>query len=392
MGKTRDTANLISDGNLSVDITNDRVGIGSTVPQYKLDVDGDINLSGTFRQGGVQFVASRWTTGTGNDIYRLSGDVGIGTTNPQYTLDVSGDINFTGTFRQNGTQFVASRWTTGTGNDIYRLSGNIGIGTTNPTSPLSVQGNTLVSGITTVNTELDVGIGATILTALPSGRIGVGNTNPIGQLQISSGPVIIGAATSTGTASQTLQVTGGAYVSGNAGIGTTISSESGLSVLPKIQILNNSNADGRLILRAKPGNLYRWNIDNDGSTNNFRIFREDDPTAANGSVAVTVSIAGTLTTTTLVETSSITLKENINPIVNSLNKVIQLNPVTYDRKSGASKNEAGLIAEEVNEIIPNIVSKDDEGNPNGINYTKLSVYLIDAIKELKKEIDDLRGN
>ena len=36
-----------------------------------------------------------------------------------------------------------------------------------------------------------------------------------------TGPVFIGAATSTGTASQPLQVTGGAYVSGNLGIGTT---------------------------------------------------------------------------------------------------------------------------------------------------------------------------
>ena len=36
-----------------------------------------------------------------------------------------------------------------------------------------------------------------------------------------NGPVLIGAATSTGTASQPLQVTGGAYVSGSLGIGTT---------------------------------------------------------------------------------------------------------------------------------------------------------------------------
>ena len=54
-----------------------------------------------------------------------------------------------------------------------------------------------------------------------AGNLGIGTTNPVGQLQVSSGPVIIGAATSTGTASQRLQVTGGAYVSGNLGIGTT---------------------------------------------------------------------------------------------------------------------------------------------------------------------------
>jgi hypothetical protein len=104
-----------------------------------------------------------------------------------------------------------------------------------------------------------------------------------------------------------------------------------------------------------------------------------------------VNIVGTTTVTSLVETSSITLKENINPIKNALDKVLQLNPVTYDRKNNVSKNEAGLIAEEVIDILPNIVTKDGEGNVQGISYTKLSVYLIDAIKELKREIEDLKN-
>lgn len=52
-------------------------------------------------------------------------------------------------------------------------------------------------------------------------QIGIGTTNPVGQLQVSAGPVIIGAATSTGTSSQPLQVTGGAYISGSVGIATT---------------------------------------------------------------------------------------------------------------------------------------------------------------------------
>ena len=149
MDKTRQSANLVSENNIFSDITNNRVGIGTTNPQYTLDVRGDINFSGSLNQGGSSFVASRWTAGTGNDIYRLNGDVGIGTTNPQYTLDVLGDINFTGTFRQNGSQFVASRWTSGTGDDIYRLNGDVGIGTTNPTSKLQVVGDALVSGVVT---------------------------------------------------------------------------------------------------------------------------------------------------------------------------------------------------------------------------------------------------
>jgi len=101
---------------------------------------------------------------------------------------------------------------------------------------------------------------------------------------------------------------------------------------------------------------------------------------------------GTLTVTALTESSSIALKENINPINNALDAVLQLVGVTYDRRDGSTKGEAGLIAEEVNKVIPNVVSKDAEGNPEGIHYTKLTAYLIESIKSLKEEINQLKGN
>jgi hypothetical protein len=101
--------------------------------------------------------------------------------------------------------------------------------------------------------------------------------------------------------------------------------------------------------------------------------------------------SGTLTVTSLTESSSITLKENVNPINNALDAILKLVGVTYDRRDGSSKGEAGLIAEEVNKIIPNIVSKDKDGNPEGIHYTKLTAYLVESIKSLKDEIDQLKG-
>jgi hypothetical protein len=71
-------------------------------------------------------------------------------------------------------------------------------------------------------TNLQVGYGKTVIgLSSATGYVGIGVTNPIAQLQVSSGPVIISAATSTGTLSQRLQVTGGAYVSGSVGVGTT---------------------------------------------------------------------------------------------------------------------------------------------------------------------------
>lgn len=69
--------------------------------------------------------------------------VGIGTTNPGFKLDVNGDINVTGTFYQNGTQFVSgsSRWDVSIGSSIYRLQGNVGIGTSVTPQKLTVLGN-----------------------------------------------------------------------------------------------------------------------------------------------------------------------------------------------------------------------------------------------------------
>jgi len=115
-------------------------------------------------------------------------------------------------------------------------------------------------------------------------------------------------------------------------------------------------------------------------------------TTTTGTLIVTggVGISGQLTVGTIVETSSIAYKENINPIDNALNKVLKLVGVTYDRKDGSKINEAGLIAEEVAEVIPNIVSEKD-GKPEGIQYTKLTAYLIECIKELNAKIERLEG-
>ena len=102
--------------------------------------------------------------------------------------------------------------------------------------------------------------------------------------------------------------------------------------------------------------------------------------------------AGTFTTlsaTSITETSSIVYKENVNPIANALESILDLVGVTYDRKDGTSKNEAGLIAEETAKVLPNIVTFKD-GSPEGINYTKLSAYLIESVKSLKSEIEDLK--
>ena len=114
-------------------------------------------------------------------------------------------------------------------------------------------------------------------------------------------------------------------------------------------------------------------------------------TTATGTLVVTggVGVSGQLTAATIVETSSIAFKENVMPIENALDLILQLVGVTYDRKDQV-RHEAGLIAEDVYKVVPSLVSLDEAGNPYGIQYTKITAYLVECIKSLKQEINELK--
>jgi hypothetical protein len=96
-----------------------------------------------------------------------------------------------------------------------------------------------------------------------------------------------------------------------------------------------------------------------------------------------VTIGGTIT-----EESSIALKQNIRPLEN-LNGIYSINAVKYDKIDGSQKDETGFIAEEVYKYIPELVQLKD-GKPEAVKYTKMTAYLLEAIKELKTEINMLK--
>jgi hypothetical protein len=132
---------------LVVNSTTNRVGINKATPGYALDVDGDINFSGTFREDGNPFISTPWTIETGPDaLSYTAGNVGINKATPAYTLDVDGDINFTGTFREDGVPFVSTPWTIETTPDaLSYIAGNVGIGEATPDATLHVTGNAYVT-------------------------------------------------------------------------------------------------------------------------------------------------------------------------------------------------------------------------------------------------------
>ena len=68
-----------------------------------------------------------------------------------------------------------------------------------------------------------------------------------------------------------------------------------------------------------------------------------------------------------------------------------MRPVTYN-KIGSQTTELGLIAEEVAEVYPEFVQYDENGEPIGVNYSRLTAALIGAVKELNEQLQELKRN
>jgi hypothetical protein len=104
-----------------------------------------------------------------------------------------------------------------------------------------------------------------------------------------------------------------------------------------------------------------------------------------GSLTVTdnVTVGGILT-----ENSSLRYKKDIKTINNGLSLLLQLRGVRYTRKDN-KLNEIGVIAEEINNIIPEIVLKNDKGQIDSVSYSRLSPIFIEAIKQLSEQVNNL---
>jgi hypothetical protein len=87
--------------------------------------------------------------------------------------------------------------------------------------------------------------------------------------------------------------------------------------------------------------------------------------------------------------SDIKLKENIEPIGDALYKVGRLNGVTYNRKDiEGNPRQSGLIAQDVQAVLPEVVM-DNDGTLS-VAYGNMIGLMVEAIKELKAEIEELK--
>ena len=94
--------------------------------------------------------------------------------------------------------------------------------------------------------------------------------------------------------------------------------------------------------------------------------------------------------------SDIALKENINIVDNALDKVSKLRGVSFDWKREGKGSSIGLIAQDVEPILPELVSEaptfgDSTDTHKTLNYNGIIGLLVESIKELKDEIQELKN-
>jgi hypothetical protein len=92
-------------------------------------------------------------------------------------------------------------------------------------------------------------------------------------------------------------------------------------------------------------------------------------------------------------TSDIRFKDNVMPIENALEKVCKLSGYTFvwneDSHHETGKKDIGVIAQEVEESFPELVDTRETGY-KAVDYQKLTAVLIQAVKELKEELSEVK--
>ena len=139
------------------------------------------------------------------------------------------------------------------------------------------------------------------------------------------------------------------------------------------------------------GNLGCSVIFDDGANHVGVLYGTSPPTGVN------FSVNGNLSTTGIYNSSDSRFKQNIIPLTEAITTIQSLEGKSYvwNRNVNAKRNfdeqfHSGLIAQDVEKVLPHLVLTDSEGYKS-VNYIEIIPYLIEAIKEQQTQINDLKA-
>ena len=381
---------------------NGNVGIGTTSPRTKLEVgtngslgsvtnkvisttfDGGYSLLNSLQYNVNAFIGT--TFGTTDIFAQTSGEV----LKNFYVGLVSDNSYFNGS-RYSITQGGAERFT------VYQ-GGNVGIGTASPAAKLHIDlANSATEQVgmlmNTVNNSN--GAGLTLSFGFNSGSGTTPNGGAIAVLKNATGRTDFAFRNclANGAATEKMRIQG----DGNVGIGTT-------SPNTQLEIYNGNDQPATLRLSSTVSDgdavaaIISFSNDAGGGGVQGRIENiatEDDAsyykfyTDDTSSSSMTLDESGNMTIAgTLTQGSDVRLKENIKPIESALDKVKQMQGVEFNKINSSTK-EIGVVAQEIEKIIPELVLEDKEGIKS-VAYSNITAVLIEAIKEQQKQIEELK--
>lgn len=422
------SANLFFDG------TN--LGVGTSTIVQKLTVNnGSISVSDGF---GYTFgSSSAYISGNSGSNFinfvtsssekmRLdsAGNVGIGTSSPYSRLsalqtspasginqiltlsngyNVSGlneptirfDNNFSGSYAgwtigaqvAGGSYFRICQFT-GSGptlSEAMRIdaSGNVGIGATSPLTKLDV------GGIGRFLQTAAATTGAVIIRAssgnTTAGHLQFVNNDNTAQYGWFSGISGGGLAFGSGDSTERMRID----PTGNLLVGTTVPTGSKFNVrgpatastAPYVAVVysdTTGDLDYAPLLISK--------YDNNTTTSQvFLRFAINQNSIANGQINANGASAAAFGSW-----SDARLKENITPLPSQLSNILALKPSEFDYRDG-SGHQIGFIAQEMQEVYPDVVGEDEDGMLTITGWSKTEARLVKAIQELAAEVAMLKG-
>lgn len=341
------------------------------------DLDNNNSISVT--PNGVTTAGTQWQTAPYNTLYRSNGFVGIGTSAPQQRLHIAGSETIEGSLGIGTTFPEASLHVEGT----TALNGNTGIGILYPNAPLqfatTIANRKIVMYDFNNNDHQYYGFG------INGGTLRY-------QVDAAAASHAFFAGTGSGSSTELMRIKG----NGNVGIGTS-NPVKPLSFPASIgeKILLYPGGVGEVGIGVY-GNELRLHADNPGAAvsfgtqDNAGTFTQAGRFQLSGSFGLFVN--GNIWANGTTYASDARFKQNITPIINPLQKLLQINGVEYEMKIDffAKNNfeigrQIGLLAQNVEQVIPEAVS--EKNGYKGVDYAKLVPLLIESIKEQQKQIE-----